>query len=187
MATYRSSEAYDFSLFEAQVVEQPKIEETPAKKVTKTTKPKSKNKEQNILDANGMTQTVERSSQSVGLDSRIKRAMVVFAVFCSFSVCILAMNSKINELNKSIAEIESKIDIEEGEAVRLNSILSSKISSDKIESYAENELGMVLAESYQISYIDLSDGDEIVVSGDKTLEGQDGISGKIKQLLAYIF
>ena len=46
---------------------------------------------------------------------------------------------------------------------------------------------MVKAESYQISYIDLSEGDEIVVSGDKTVDGTDGFSKKIKQLFAYIF
>ena len=46
---------------------------------------------------------------------------------------------------------------------------------------------MVKAESYQISYIDLSEGDEIVVSGDKTVGGHEDISKKIKQLFAYIF
>ncbi len=41
------------------------------------------------------------------------------------------------------------------------------VSTEKIEYYAEEVLGMVKAESNQITYIDLSEGDKIVVSGDK--------------------
>ena len=60
-------------------------------------------------------------------------------------------------------------------------------AADKIENYAENVLGMVKAESYQISYIDLSEGDKIVVSGDRTLDENEDFTKKIKQLFAYIF
>ena len=193
MATYTSSEAYDFSLFEPQVIEQPKRSQAPAKKTAKTTKRTNTTnnaaikKKQNVLEAKGMTQTVERNSESVKLNKVAKRAMVAFVVCCVYFLGLLVMESRINELDRSIAQVENEIAIQEGEAVRLNAILSSKISSDKIESYAENVLGMVKAESYQISYIDLSDGDEIVVSGDKTVGGHDDLSSKIKQLFAYIF
>lgn len=86
-----------------------------------------------------------------------------------------------------IAAVQSDIKIAEGENVRLNAELSTLMSSDKIENYAENVLGMVKAESYQISYIDLSEGDEIVVSGDKTLKDKEDTTGKLKALFAYIF
>ncbi len=190
MATYNSSAAYDFSLFEDTVVEQPKRTQEPAKKNTqntKKTKTAAKKKKQNVLEANNMLQTVERQAESVKLNVYAKRALAVFAVCCVYFLGLLVMDSRINELDRKIAGVENNIAIEEGEAVRLNAILSSKISSDKIESYAENELGMVKAESYQISYIDLSEGDEITVSGDKTVGGHSELSGKIKQLFAYIF
>ncbi len=186
MATYSSSAAYDLSLFEPQVIEQPKKTQAPAKKAAPH-KTKAKQKKTSVIEVNGMSQTVERKSESVKVNKLAKQVMVVFVAGCLCFLGLLVMDSKINALDKQIASVEGKIDIQEGEAVRLNAELSSKISSDKIENYAENVLGMVKAESYQISYIDLSDGDEIVVSGDKTVGGQEDISDKIKQLFAYIF
>ena len=73
------------------------------------------------------------------------------------------------------------------EVISLNAELDYVSSDAVIEQKAQAQLGMVKAESYQISYIDLSEGDEIVVSGDKTVGGQEDISNKIKQLFAYIF
>ena len=188
MATYRSSAAYDLSLFEPQVIEQPKrVQKTAPAKPAKKAMPKVQQRITTAVEVNGMSQTVERQATSVKVNKLAKQLIVCFVVGCLSFLGLLVMDSKINALDKQIASVESKIDIQEGEAVRLNAELSSKISSDKIESYAENVLGMVKAESYQISYIDLSEGDEIVVSGDRTVGGQEDISKKIKQLFAYIF
>ena len=96
-------------------------------------------------------------------------------------------NSRCDMLINEISAMESQIEIAKGENVRLNAELSSIISTDKIENYAENVLGMVKAENYQVSYIDLSGADEIVVSGDKTTGDASDLSGKIKELIAYIF
>ncbi len=188
MATYGSSAAYDLSLFEPQVIEQPKrVQQPNTKKPVKKAQPKTQTKISTAVELNGMSQTVERKATSVKVNKLAKQLMVFFVAGCLCFLGLLVMDSKINALDKQISSVESKIDIQEGEAVRLNAELSSKISSDKIENYAENVLGMVKAESYQISYIDLSEGDEIVVSGDKTVGGQEDISKKIKQLFAYIF
>lgn len=188
MANYRSSAAYDLSLFEPQVIEQPKRVQKPSPaKLVKKAQPKVQQRISDVVEFNGMSQTVERKATSVKVNRLAKQLMVCFVVGCLCFLGLLVMDSKINALDKQISSIESKIDIQEGEAVRLNAELSSKISSDKIENYAENVLGMVKAESYQISYIDLSEGDEIVVSGDRTVGGQEDISKKIKQLFAYIF
>ncbi len=189
MAVYRSSAAYDLSLFEPQVIEQPKkVQKTTrtAKPVTKVA-PKVQKKITTAVEVNGMSQTVDRNATSVKVNKLVKQLILTCIAGCLCFLGLLVMESRINALDKQIASVESKIDIQEGEAVRLNAELSSKISSDKIESYAENVLGMVKAESYQISYIDLSEGDEIVVSGDRTVGGQEDISKKIKQLFAYIF
>ncbi len=188
MATYRSSAAYDLSLFEPQVVEQPKrVQQPDVKKVAKRPVPKVQEKITTAVEVNGMSQTVERKAASVQVNKLAKQLIVCFVAGCLCFLGLLVMDSKINALDKQISSIENKIDIQEGEAVRLNAELSSKIASDKIENYAENVLGMVKAESYQISYIDLSEGDEIVVSGDRIVGGQSDISKKIKQLFAYIF
>ena len=189
MATYRSSAAYDLSLFEPQVIEQPKKAQKPAttSRPVKKAAPNMQKKIATAVEVNGMSQTVERTSTSVKVNKLTKQLIFAFVSCCLCFLGFLVMESRINALDKQISTIESKIEIQEGEAVRLNAELSSKISSDKIENYAENVLGMVKAESYQISYIDLSEGDEIVVSGDKSVGGQEDISKKIKQLFAYIF
>ena len=189
MANYRSSAAYDLSLFEPQVIEQPKRvqKNAPAKKAVKKAAPNVQRKIADVVEVNGITQTVQRQATSVKVNKLAKQLIACAVAGCLCFFGLLVMESKSNALDKQIASVENQIDIEQGEAVRLNAELSSKISSDKIENYAENVLGMVKAESYQISYIDLSEGDEIVVSGDKTVGGQEDLSGKIKQLFAYIF
>ncbi len=189
MADYRSSAAYDLSLFEPQVIEQPKKvqKNAPATKKTKKSQSAVKNKIDRVVEVNGMSQTVERTAASVKVNPLIKKLIVLGVAGCLSFLGLLVMNSRINALDRQIANLENEISIQECESVRLSAELSSKISSDKIESYAENVLGMVKAESYQISYIDLSEGDEIVVSGDKTMGGQSDVSKKIKQLFAYIF
>ena len=187
MAAYRSSAAYDLSLFEPQVIEQPKRSAKPASKPVKKAVPKVQQRITDVVEVNGMSQTIERNSASVKVNKLAKQLIAVFVVGCMCFLGLLVMDSKINALDRQISSLTNEIEIQEGEAVRLNAELSSKISSDKIENYAENVLGMVKAEGYQISYIDLSEGDEIVVSGDRTVGGQEDISKKIKQLFAYIF
>lgn len=189
MAGYMGSEAYDFSLFEPQIIESPKrnTQSVPKKSVKRANENVAQPKKKSVAAAKGMQQTVARDSLSVAVSNAVKKALA-FGVFCCLClVATLVMESQCNELDKQISAVQSNIEIAESEAVRLNAQLSSKISSDEIEDYVENVLGMVKAESYQISYIDLSEGDEIVVSGDKTVGGDSDFSGKIKELFAYIF
>jgi hypothetical protein len=89
-------------------------------------------------------------------------------------------------VDAEIAQVNNEIAIAEGEAVRLNAELNSLIASDKIDIYAQDVLGMVKAESHQISYIDRSEDDEIVVSGDKSTAEEETVwYGKLESLFAY--
>ena len=203
---YRGTEAYDFSLFEPQVIEQPNRQqprsavkqrnasparkapvkrETPAKKQmpVKRREPIAHNVIE-LVDNHQVS--IERHAETKVIPLSAKKAMCFFVV----CLCLLAVNlvlqTRYDTISNEITSIQSEIDIVEGENVRLNAELSSKISSDRIENYAENVLGMVKAENYQISYIDLSHGDEIVVSGDKSV-GDSEFTGKLKELIAYIF
>ncbi len=187
---YRGTEAYDFSLFEPQVIEQPKKQnrnvEQPKRKAAPVKKaaPKKANVA-TVIDS--YQYEVERDAQKVAIPTAVKKIMCFCAVCFSMMVALLVIQTKNDTLMNEISSVQKDIEIAQGENVRLNAELSSMIASDKIEDYAENVLGMVKAESYQISYIDLSEGDEIVVSGDKTLEDTDSVSGKLKTLFAYIF
>ncbi len=216
---YRGSEAYDFSLFEPQVIEQPKKQpnntsrkntampkKTASSKgqataVKKTTSahmgntapqrrmaPSAEPVRKNVVKLVDEYQVeVNRQVEKITVPVSIKKAMC-FAVVClSLVAVLLVMNTRCDSLMNEISDVQSQIQIAEGENVRLNAELSSKIATDKIENYAEDVLGMVKAENYQIDYIDLSNGDEILVSGGKTLTDSSQLSGKIKELIAYIF
>ena len=198
---YNSSEAYDFSLFEPQVIEYPNKKQAKAPAKAKNAKKPHKSKVTTKKSAprrahneNGFVSSlkdyqaeIERDAQTTKIpDYAVK--LVCFALVCAVLVVVYLMqNTKCDTLISEISAVESKIEIEKGETVRLNAELSSKISTDKIEDYAENVLGMVKAENYQISYIDLSEGDQILISGDKSANGESELTGKIKELIAYIF
>jgi cell division protein FtsL len=200
---YNSSEAYDFSLFEPQVIEYPQSKKKPhvsskassAKKPSKgkgVAKKKAPSRPQHSKVAPPISLSdyqleVERDAKTVSVPDEAKK-LLCFVVVCAFLVvALLMLNSKYDTVLSEISAVQSQIAIEKGENVRLNAELSSKISTDKIENYAENVLGMVKAENHQITYIDLSEGDCVLVSGDKSANGESELSGKIKELFAYIF
>ncbi len=131
--------------------------------------------------------TVERNCTSVEISPAVKKIFSYGLLCLGLLFCLLCVDAQCDKVTSEISEVKSKIEIADGEAVRLNAELSSKISTDRVESYAENVLGMVKAESYQITYLDLSDGDKVVVSGDKSPNEKSGISAKAKELFAYIF
>ena len=199
--SYRGTEAYDFSLFEPQVIEQPNKQQSrkrvatsegaPARKQAparkKTLATKREPIAHNVIELVDSHQAViERNASTTVVPVALKKAMCFFVVCLMMLAVNLVLQTKYDTLSNEITAIQNEIDIVEGENVRLNAELSSKISSDKVENYAENVLGMVKAENYQISYIDLSEGDEIVVSGDKSMDNSE-FSSKIKELIAYIF
>lgn len=206
---YRGSEAYDFSLFEPQVIEQPKQaprrdagrgssvkrasshnaapkKAAPAQNRPAPQRRPAQKKSGGIHIADNYQYTIERKTSTAAVPAAVKKAMV-FACFCfAMLTVLLVMQTKSDMLMTEISSVQSDIEIAEGERVRLNAELSSMISSDKIENYAENVLGMVKAESYQVSYVDLSEGDEIVFSGDKSVDETGDLSSKLKSLFAYL-
>ena len=97
------------------------------------------------------------------------------------------MNAECDKLDSQIANLQNEVSIAEGETVRLNAELNSMVDTEKVIEYAETKLGMVKAESYQITYINLSQGDEFVVAGEKQVSQDSGLKTEIKELFAYIF
>jgi hypothetical protein len=97
------------------------------------------------------------------------------------------MNAECDKLDSQIANLQNDVSIAEGETVRLNAELNSMVDTEKVIEYAETKLGMVKAESYQITYINLSQGDEFVVAGEKQVSQDSGLKTEIKELFAYIF
>lgn len=199
---YLGSEAYDFSLFEPKVIEQPKRASASDKSNVRrsvsagNTAPKrqpapvrkTEVKRSNVVKlVNEHQQTVERESRSAVVPASVKKAIAFACVCFSLMIVLLFLQTRNDMVNAEIAQVENDIEIAEGENVRLNAELSSLIASDKIDVYAEDVLGMVKAESHQISYIDRSEEDEIVVSGDKSVTEEENSDWKVKlkALFAY--
>ncbi|MBQ4103941.1 MAG: hypothetical protein IJC90_05705 [Clostridia bacterium] len=215
MTNYRESSAYDLSLFEPQVVEPRRVRvEQPVKKQAvkkQTKKPVKKTQTKTVTKtpakkqsvnytrqanntvkkvANTVDQyqhTVARHTQKAAVSLGLKKAMCCLAVLFAFTVVNLYMNAECDKLDSQIANLQNEVSIAEGETVRLNAELNSMVDTEKVIEYAETKLGMVKAESYQITYINLSQGDEFVVAGDKEVSQNSGLKTEIKELFAYIF
>ncbi len=199
---YRGSEAYDFSLFEPKVIEQPKRagasdksnvrrsasagNTAPERRYAPAKRPDVK-KSNVVKLVNNHQQTVERNTGNAVVSAAAKKA-IVFACFCfALMIAFLVLQTKNDMVDAEIAQVNKQIEVAEGEEVRLNAELNSLISSDKIDIYAQEVLGMVKAESHQISYIDRSEDDEIVVSGDKSVaeDKEESWYVKLESLFAY--
>ncbi|MBQ6935194.1 MAG: hypothetical protein IJN49_01470 [Clostridia bacterium] len=209
MTNYRETSAYDLSLFEPQVVETKRTEparnqqvkRTPAKKTSskKTVKKQSRPQSVNYTrTSNGTVRkavetvdsyqhTVARNSKKTAVSPLLIKSMVVVLCLISAVVVRLFMFVESDKLDAQIAGVQNEISIQEGESVRLNAELNSMIDSQKAIEYAETKLGMVKAENYQITYIDLSEGDEFVISGDKEVDGKGEFGAGIKSLFANLF
>ena len=215
MTNYRETSAYDLSLFEPQVVEPRRVREAqptkrqavkkqtkkPVKKTQTKTAKKTPAKKQSVnytkqanntvrKVANTVDQyqhTVARQSQKMAVSLGLKKAMCCLAVLFAFTIVNLFMSAESDKLDSQIASLQKEVSIAEGETVRLNAELNSMVDTEKVIEYAETKLGMVKAESYQITYINLSQGDEFVVAGEKQVSQDSGLKTEIKELFAYIF
>lgn len=101
------------------------------------------------------------------LVSSIRIVAVLAGIFAVFSMAMY-LNGMLDETATEITRLESDIKIAQSENVRLSSALEGMVSIDKVEDYAENNLGMVKLENYKITYFDSDKGNHVVISGGKT-------------------
>lgn len=182
MAYNMGSEAIDFTAYD---LDEALNYFAPAAVAEPVRKPEKK-KNPVTVKGTGLNREVERDAKTVAINLYAKQAAAVFVVLVTCAFILLGLRAQCNDLDRKIANINVHIANEASETVRLNSELNAMLSSEKIEQYAEKH-GMIKAESYQVTYIDLSDGDKVIVSGDKSVEKANSLSQKLTDLLAYIF
>lgn len=95
------------------------------------------------------------------------KALVICSIFFLLIGFQIYNQVQVDELDRQLDSINQQIEVVDSENTRLNMELDSIISLDKVDDYAQNVLGMVKVENYQVSYIDLSGGDAITKSGGK--------------------
>ena len=129
--------------------------------------------------------TLEAKNEMRATALRAAKVLTVAAVLLSLFAALLY--SKLRVDDRQIAKTESNLTAAQAETVRLNMQLDSTISLEKVDDYAQNVLGMVKAENYQIEYIDLSGDDKVTVSGGKASSSDSKESKSlITKLLEYI-
>ncbi len=193
---YTSSEAYDFSLFEPQIIE---TEVQPQKTPKRDAAPKKSNpqRKKQTQHKSQMMTAVSNAAEKVSLNEerKIEEAVInikyvkaaCFGLVCAVLLVIsLSLTASNYSVEKQIASVNNEIKIAQSEQVRLSAERSSLIATDRIENLAENVLGMSKAEGQQIDYITRNSGDQITFSGSRTLDEGSQLVGKIKELIAYI-
>lgn len=162
---YNMYDGIDFSMFEPK---QSSYEKNAARKIETVDVP--------LADKPKMELVKKPKKTLVQVKKEMHASALQSAKIIAISIFLLSMLSallygriKVDELDRQISAAETKITTAQSESVRLNMQLDSMISLKNVEEYAQNNLGMVKMESYQIEYIDLSGTDKVTLSGSKTL------------------
>lgn len=154
MAYARGSEAYDYNRINAGTSAAPK--RSPAASPKAAPRPKVVKKTRAQLRAEQRRSTAK--TIEVLLVCAVMFSLVAFQIFS---------HVRADELDRELKSINSEISVLESENTRLNMQLDAIISLDKVDKYAQDVLGMVKVENYQVSYVDLSGDDSVEVSGGK--------------------
>lgn len=115
---------------------------------------------------------VEKTKRQLRIEEfrNSRKAMKILAV-CSVFFFFIALQIysqvQVDELDRELDAVNAQIAVVDSENTRLSMELDSAISLEKVDDYAQNVLGMVKVENYQISYIDISGGDTVTQSGGK--------------------
>lgn len=121
-------------------------QETPKKRIQKPklleTKPVSR------------MQTAQEARESTKMAIRACAfALTMFLTIGAIIVCHVQLTNLQIDLTKK----QNELSVVESENISLKMKYNSMMSMDKIEEYAQSELGMVKRESYQVEYFDISD------------------------------
>ena len=109
--------------------------------------------------------------------------IVSVAVLITLIVAVIATNAAITTTSTEIAGLENEIVRLESERSYLEFTLESRMTLDQIESYAENQLGMVKMDSSQKKYVELESENRIVVNQSPVKEKLDEA---IQPILSYL-
>ena len=157
MATYKGSEAFDYNRLNARANANstaPKIVQLPLGTPQQQAKPKVVRKTRKQLKA-----------ETRRANLRALKALGVATILLCFIGVIIYSRVKLDEVSRNINDTQKKLAVLESDNTALEMKLNSMVSLDKVEEYAQNELGMVKQEGYQVEYVDLSGNDKVLVSG----------------------
>lgn len=109
--------------------------------------------------------------------------IISVATLLTLIIAVIATNAAITTTSTQIADIEDEIVLLESEKSYLEFTLESRMTLDQIESYAENQLGMVKMDNSQKKYVELESENKIEVSQSPVKEKLDEA---IQPILSYL-
>lgn len=109
--------------------------------------------------------------------------IISIATLLTLIIAVIATNAAVTTTSTQIADIEDEIVLLESEKSYLEFTLESRMTLDQIESYAENQLGMVKMDNSQKKYVELESENKIVVSQSPVKEKLDEA---IQPILSYL-
>lgn len=141
---YRSSEAYDFELFEPKR----RMEEAPPKKSNVIELPKEK--------------LEENRRPKIGL-KRILPAFLSFLIIAGIGGTYIYGQVQLSELAQTLSSTEKTLQEQQNQYTQMKMKSNSKLSTEAVENYAANKLGMKKTTQNQITSVELSKGDKTQV------------------------
>ena len=165
---------YDFAMFEMKTNSSANVSTAPKKRPDE-----GKPNVRVVVNKNKKRKGVS-AVKAVANRSALAKVSAVLIVFLAVLGMLIHMQAKLDEVNRQIARSEKTLEETKSETVRLQMELNSIVSIEKVEDFAVNTLGMVKLETGQVEYIDLSEGDRVTVSGNRTLNksSEDEIDGE---------
>ena len=105
------------------------------------------------------------------------------AVMITLIVAVIATNAAVTTASTQIADMQDEIIRLESEKAYLEFTLESRMTLDRIENYAQTQLGMVKMDSAQKKYVELETENKIVVNQSPVKEKLDEA---IQPILSYL-
>jgi len=102
-----------------------------------------------------------------------KRAVTIFilsAIVLTMFGILLQRRAESVKLDTQLAQLNAKVEVAESDRVSLEAKFNSLISIQKVEEYAQNELGMVKRQRYQKIELEPDGSDGVVLSKGKPAE-----------------
>lgn len=97
------------------------------------------------------------------LAAEVKASRVAAARACVIALAVLIILGSLiynrvvlTNCQSELLEANRALETAQSENIRLNMKFNSMMSMDKVEEYAQSELGMVKRENYQVRYFDMS-------------------------------
>ena len=109
--------------------------------------------------------------------------IISIAALLTLIIAVVATNAAITTTSTQIADIEDEIVLLQSEKSYLEFTLESRMTLDQIESYAENQLGMVKMDASQKKCVELENENKIVVNQSPVKEKLDEA---IQPILSYL-